>query len=327
MLEGKDLILATRKYAVEDKAKSWFHMLSSYSLLLLAFTLGILSQNLLIKTGLAVLSGLMVVRVFVIYHDYLHKAILTDSRLARFLFYIFGLFILAPFSIWRRSHDYHHKHNSKLYTSSIGSFPIVTLEKYRKAGKGERRTYLFIRHPLTICLGYIFAFVYGMCIRSISASFKKHWDSALALLFHFGLAWMIYWGFGLSTVLISFFLPLFIACGMGSYLFYAQHNFPSVRFTEKEDWSYTEAALKSSSMMDMNPLMRFFTANIGYHHIHHVNARIPFYRLPEVYRDMAEFQDPGRTSLSFKDVMACFRLKVWDPKLGRMIGHRELSLS
>ncbi len=76
--------------------------------------------------------------------------------------------------------------------------------------------------------------------------------------------------------------------------------------------------------MEMSPLLHWFTGNIGYHHIHHINPKIPFYNLPKVYEEMEEFQNPGKTSLSPKDIAACFRLKVWDPEAGKMIGKKEI---
>lgn len=271
----------------------------------------------------SVLAGFIVVRMFVIYHDYLHGAILQKSVLANIIFTIYGYFILAAPSIWKRSHDYHHNHNSKLYTSSIGSFPIVTKNEFRKAKPGERATYLFIRHPLTLALGYIFAFVYGMSIRSLLHNPKKHWDSAIALLFHFGISFLVFYFFGWKVYLLSVLIPSMIASATGAYLFYAQHNFPDAKFADKEQWDYVQAALKSSSFMKLNPVMNWFTANIGYHHIHHVNSRIPFYRLPEVYREMKEFKNPGITSLKPKDIWRCVQLKVWDSEANKMIGLKE----
>ncbi len=65
--------------------------------------------------------------------------------------------------------------------------------------------------------------------------------------------------------------------------------------------------------------MAWFTANIGYHHIHHLNARIPFYRLPEVMREMPELQQPGTTSFHPLEILRCLRLKVWDADAQRMV--------
>jgi acyl-lipid omega-6 desaturase (Delta-12 desaturase) len=110
-----------------------------------------------------------------------------------------------------------------------------------------------------------------------------------------------------------------VACGLGTYLFYAQHNFPAVRFADDATWSYEGAALTSTCFMQMSPVMRWFTANISYHHLHHLNAKIPFYRLPEAMAAIPMTQNPPTSSLALRDVRACFRLKLWDEKNGRMI--------
>lgn len=319
MLSGKQLILATKKYAVEDRRKSWWLMLSTLFILLALLTAIVLPLPLFVKIPCSVFAGLVIVRLFVIYHDYLHHAILHHSWLADFIFTIFGYYVLAPISIWKRSHDYHHTHNSKLFSASIGSYPIFTKEKFEKCSRAQKFYYLFIRHPLTITFGYIFAFLYGMCIKSIMNSFKKHVDSLIGLLAHLAYQVSVFWFLGWQTWILLCAIPHFISGAMGAYLFYAQHNFPSAKFTDNTRWNYVDAALYSSSYMEMNAFWNWVTANIGYHHIHHVNARIPFYRLPDVMREMKEFQNPGKTSLKPSDIAACFRLKVWDPETEKLI--------
>ncbi len=324
MLEGKDLILATQKFAKEKRLESWMHLLITLMTFVILYLGIFMNTPLWLKWVCSILAGLNIVRMFVIYHDYAHKTILQNSWLAQGIFTFFGLYILAPLSIWRRSHDYHHKHNSKLYTSSIGSFPIVTKEKYLEAKPQDRAIYLFIRHPLTISAGYIFAFAYGMCIKSFISSKEKHWDSVLSLVLHYSIGILIWIYGGLTLFFLGFLIPSVIASAIGAYLFYAQHNFPGTTFSEKEDWTYTAAALESSSYMKMNFIMRWFTANIGYHHIHHINAKIPFYRLPEVFAAFKEFQHPKTTSLNPGDILACFKLKVWDTEKQQMIGLETL---
>src|SRR6185503_5861708 len=98
----------------------------------------------------SVFAGLLFLRLFVIYHDQQHHAILPHSRLAEYFMRIFGILALSPSSIWRSSHNYHHKHNSKLRSAHIGSFPIMTKTEFLKSTKGRRWKYLFVRHPLTI---------------------------------------------------------------------------------------------------------------------------------------------------------------------------------
>ena len=321
---GKDIFLATRPFAKENRAKSWLLMSSTLLLLLATLAGTIFNFHPAGKIACSVLSGFLIVRMFVIYHDHQHRAILDRSPLANAIMTLFGLFVLAPTSIWKRSHDYHHKHNSKLFSASIGSYPIMTRKRYLTATPGERRMYLFTRHPLTILFGYFTMFIYGMCISSFISNSRKHMDSLLALLLHAVLYFAVIHFFGWTAALLCISIPFLIACCIGSYLFYAQHNFPGVTFKDNAEWSYQHAALESSSYMKLNPVMRWFTGNIGYHHIHHINARIPFYRLPETMEKIPAFQQAKMTSMRPRDIARCLRLKVWDPERGQMIGLKEI---
>ena len=115
-------------------------------------------------------------------------------------------------------------------------------------------------------------------------------------------------------------IPHFISGAMGAYLFYAQHNFPGSTFVGNEDWTYEGAALDSSSYMKLSPPLQWISANIGFHHIHHLNARIPFYRLPEAMNAITELQAAKTTSLKPKDIIACFKLKVYDFDKQKLVG-------
>ncbi|MBS1610636.1 MAG: fatty acid desaturase [Bacteroidetes bacterium] len=320
MLCGKQLILATKPFAKENIRQSWFYTLSTLTYILFTFAGIIFIPYLALKICLSVLAGLLLVRMFVIYHDHQHHSILIKSHFADFIMTAFGIYMLAPTSIWKRSHDHHHNHNSKLFSASIGSFPIATRQKFSGMSVRERTTYLAIRHPLTIAFGYISMFIFGMCIGSFFSAPKKHVDALVALIIHFVAAFCIIFFAGWQLWFLVYFLPFTIACGLGSYLFYAQHNFPGVVFATNKDWAYEKAALESSSYMVMNPVMKWFTGNIGYHHIHHLNSKIPFYRLPETMEHFTELQQCKTTSLKIKDIVACLRLKIWDAEKGRMTG-------
>lgn len=326
MITGKELILSTKPFAKENRALSWFHLTSSLLLLACSLAMTILVPYTLIKLVFSVLSGLLMVRMFIIYHDYQHHAILYKSIPAKIIMTLYGMYVLVPASIWKRSHDYHHNHNSKLFSASIGSYPIATKSKFLSMSRSERATYLFIRHPLTVFMGYFTMFIFGMCVSSFMSAPRKHYDSVIALILHVVISYFIIVNLGWQTWLFFLFIPIFIASAMGAYLFYAQHNFPGTSFSDKDDWKYEIAALESSSYMVMSPFMEFMTGNIGYHHIHHLNSRIPFYRLRETMLAIPELQNAKTTSLSPKDIAACFRLKVWDPERNEMIGFRELEL-
>lgn len=324
LLIGKDLILATKPYASENRAKSWLYAGSTFALLALSLFGTWFSNYFLLKLFCSVAAGLLSSRMFVIYHDYLHHAILNKSFLAKIIMTIFGIYTLAPTSIWKRSHDYHHKHNSKLYSASIGSYPIMTKKKFLAMTAGQRRGYLATRSPLTILLGYFSMFFIGMCYNSFKASPKKHIDSLIAMVVHVAATIVVFWFGGWQAWVLTIFIPFFIPGCLGAYLFYAQHNFPTASFAENKDWSYETAAMQSSSFLVMSPFMNWVTANIGYHHIHHLNSRVPFYRLPEVMEAIPQLQKAKTTTLGFKDVIACMKLKVWDPERDRLISLKEL---
>ena len=324
MNSAQTLHARTKAYARDHSWRSWWCILSTAVLLVVALagTLPVFPP--LLRLGASLLAGLLSLRLFVIYHDQQHRAILPRSRLAEWLMRLFGIWSLSPSSIWRSSHDHHHAHNSKLFGSHIGSYPIMTREQYQKSTRGVRFKYLFMRHPLTILFGYIFVFHFGMIINPFLNSPRRHYDCLLALLLHLALSVALVCLFGWLTWVLALEFPLFLAAALGSYLFYAQHNFPDVSFNDKGGWTYEKAALESSSYLETGPLMSWFTANIGYHHIHHLNHRIPFYRLPELYRDLPELRQAKTTSLRPSDIIRCLRLKVWDVQAQRMVGVRGL---
>lgn len=324
MLSGKELILATKVYAKEIRWKSWYYTLSTLFLLVGSIFATIYIPNIYLRLGTSVFTALMLSRFFIIFHDFQHHTILRDSRIANAIFTIFGIYMITPPSIWKRSHDHHHNNNAKLYSASIGSFPIMTKQKFLEASKSERKAYLAVRHPLNMFFAYFTTFTYGMCIQSLMSNPKKHWDSVVVLFLHYGIGITIFALYGGLTFFLAFFLPFFISHMLGAYLFYAQHNFPDAKYRSNVEWNYVDAALESSSYMPMNPFMQWVTANIGFHHIHHLNSKIPFYRLPESMKNIPELQSPGITTLKIKDIVTCLKLKVWDAESQRMIGFDEL---
>ena len=198
----------------------------------------------------------------------------------------------------------------------------MTCEEYALASRWEKIQYVFSRHPLTIGFGFLTVFMGGMCLRAVVISPRRHFDSALALIIHLSLAAVLFW-IGWDYLILCLILPLTIACGVGSYLFYAQHNFPGCILAPREQWSHVRAAMYSSSYIRMHPILRWFTGNIGYHHIHHLNAKIPFYRLPDVMASVKEVQKPSSTTLALTDIYACFRMNLWDSRQERFVTYRE----
>lgn len=338
MLTGKELILATKPFAKEIRWKSWYVTITSFFLLVASIycTMPYVAEYLskrwsmphavgvVFRVVSSVFTAMMLSRFFIIFHDYQHHTILRKAPLANVIFTLFGVYMITPPNIWKRSHDHHHNHNAKLFSASIGSFPIMTRQKFMEASKTERMVYLAIRHPINMFFAYFTTFMYGMCIQSFLSSFRRHWDSLVVLIVHVGVAVYLFVHFGWFTWFLTFFLPFFLSQMLGAYLFYAQHNFPGVVFRKNAEWNYTSAALESSSYMKLNPFMQWVTANIGFHHIHHLNSKIPFYRLPEAMAAIPELQQAKVTTLKPRDIISCLRLKVWDVDQNKMIGFDEM---
>jgi acyl-lipid omega-6 desaturase (Delta-12 desaturase) len=327
MRNMKDLLLASKPFIRESKTRSWLETAVTLTGLIVFFSAAFVDLPIVIRIACALVCSLFYVRMFIIYHDYQHHAILQGSGVATVLMKAFGVFILAPQGIWKRSHDHHHTHNSKLTIHGIGSYPTISKSRFLSLSKRDKRLYLLNRHPLTVIFGYITLFFYWLNIKSFMESPRKHVDSLVALILHVAAGTAIAYYFGTSTLLISWVLPFFLAFATGSYLFYCQHNFPGAKFAEHDEWDYGFAAITSTSFMVMNPVLQWFTGNIGYHHVHHLNSRIPFYRLPETMKNIPELQTVTTTSWNPVEVYRCLNLKLWDAEKGEMITLREYRIS
>lgn len=309
------------QYAQEDVRKSWYYTISTGMLLSLAFVLSVSNYlPLIFRLISSICTGLLLSRMFVIYHDYNHQAIFLNSRLAHVLMTLFGLIALAPISIWKHVHDHHHDHNSKFAAIVLGSFPTITKREYLLLNHQMKIKYLLIRHPITILLSYLTVFLISFCLYPFFESPKKHKDCLLAFLLHTIVAISLI-GYGGPTVFIlGWMIPFLIKGMLGGYIFYAQHNFPGVKLKSASEWDYVFAALNSSSFIKMNRFWTWVTANVGFHHVHHINSRIPFYRLPEAMAGIPDLQTPTETTLSLRDIRNCLRLKVWDEDKQELVG-------
>jgi omega-6 fatty acid desaturase (delta-12 desaturase) len=318
---GRDLIEASKAFAPESRLRSWWVLLSTTAVLIGAYALCWQPLFWPVRAALAVFAGLVTVREFILYHDYIHGALLRGSRLARVILYPFGVFVMTPPRVWRETHNYHHSHTAQIVGSNIGSYATMTTRQWAEATPAMRRYYKLVRHPLTVLFAYFTAFMLDMCLMSFLRSPRKRWDSLLALVANWAATGFIVWKFGFAVFFFGYFLPLFVAQATGAYLFYAQHNFDGLHIQPREDWAYDRAALESSSYMPTGPVMQWLTGNIGYHHVHHLNPTIPFYRLPEAMAAIPELQVAGVTRLTPADIVANFRMKLWDPDQGKMVGY------
>ncbi|MBX7114205.1 MAG: fatty acid desaturase [Myxococcaceae bacterium] len=322
--EDKALLVASKAFTVESVSQSWAYLLSTIAILAGLTAAAVLLPWWPARLLTAVVAGLTIVRLFCLYHDFQHGALLRGSKLARGIFWLYGELALTPPTVWRETHNYHHAHTAKLIGSHIGSYPMVTPRMYAALSPVKKWLYRAARHPLNVASALVTVFAVGMCARAFLRAPKAHWDGAVSLLMVTGLGAASIFTGHTEAWLFGYVVPMAVATAAGAYLFYAQHNYPGVKVAPRETWRFVTAATESSSYMKMSPLMNWFTANIGYHHVHHLNAAIPFYRLPEAMAALPALQNPGVTGLSPRDIVACFQLKLWDPEKNAMVGYEAV---
>ena len=322
---GKDLINATVPFAEESVRLSWWYVSSTFALLAGALAGAGLAPWWPLRLLFSLLAAMLMVRAFITYHDYMHRAILARSRIAGILFRVYSALALTPPRSWKKSHNYHHGHVGQASASSIGAFPIMTTQMWRDATLTTRAGYRIVRHPLTVLAGYVTIFLFSITLLPLLTNPARHWDSLLALAGHVALIAVLWIFGGFDTAFFVVLLPMTIASALGSYLFFAQHSFKRMHILTPEAWTYYRAAMESSSYMKLSRVMQWFTGNIGFHHIHHLNVRIPFYRLPEVMDAIPELQSAVTTTLSPRDIRDCFRCSLWDEERQKVVSYREAS--
>lgn len=321
---GAELVRASQVYAKEDRPRTWRLLLSTLVVVAGFLSVALFAPWVPVQLAGGFFAGLTFVRLFIFFHDHQHGALLVDSPVGKAIMWMTGMVTLNPPSVWKETHDYHHKNNAKMVGAAIGSYPVITVAMWHEITPSQRFWYRFARHPLTILSGYVTIFMLGMCLSAFRRDPKRHWQGPVAIAMHFALFALVGSTLGWLTAVIAVMFPVFVSTTAGGYLFFAQHNFPDIVLKDRKSWDFAHAAIKSSSMFDMSAPMHWFTGNIGFHHVHHLNHRIPFYRLPEAMGAMPELQTPGRTSWKPSDMLACMRLAMWDAQKQRMIAWSEV---
>ncbi|MDD0810207.1 fatty acid desaturase [Curvibacter sp. RS43] len=273
---------------------------------------------------MTLLAGLATTRLFVLFHDHVHGAFFRKARWAKRLFWCLGVLMLTPVSVWRQSHTYHHRRTGLHRSAQIGSFPVWTVPRWRRSTLLQKLTYRWIRHPLNAFMGLFTVFGIGMVMAPLLRHPRAHWDAAVAVVFHAAVLALALSVDALGPWCRGLLLPLAIAAFIGSVLFFVQHNFPTVLYQKQRLGRGTPAPVTCSSQLDWPTWAHVCLGNIGYHAIHHHHEAIPFYRLPEVWRDFPEFQQTPRLVPTPRALMGCYKLALWDEDLQRMLTWKEL---
>jgi omega-6 fatty acid desaturase (delta-12 desaturase) len=325
-----------------DSPKAWTPILNRYreqsrirSIAELAMTAGLLALFWFVmlaslKVGywltllLAVPTAGFLVRIFMLQHDCGHGASFRRRATNDWIGRVLGVFTLTPYDVWRRDPAIHHASAGNLERRGIGDVKTLTVREYIERSRFAKLTYRLYRHP-AILFGIGPAYLFILENRLPLGQMRNGWtpwvstmttNAAIAALV-VAMMWLV----GVGPFLMVHLPVVLLAASIGVWLFYIQHQFEETYWDHEPDWSVQEAALHGSSHYDLPKILRWFTGNIGVHHVHHLCSRIPFYRLYNVIEDYPELAGTGRMTLL--ESLGCTRLTLWCEDRRRLVSFRE----
>jgi len=272
---------------------------------------------------LALPAAGLLLRLFIIQHDCGHGAFFKSRRANDWLGRCLGVLTLTPYAVWRHAHARHHATSGNLELRGIGDIDTLTVSEYLSKNVFQRLRYRIYRHPAVmfgIGPAYLFLLRHRLPIGQMRGGWKP-WGSTIvtnaAIIGSVaGLSMLIgFWPF------VAVHLPITVlAASFGVWLFYIQHQFEETVWENGDTWTVHASSLYGSSNYDLPRILHWFTGNIGFHHVHHLVSRIPFYRLADVMRDRPDLGSVGRvtTRQSFRGVC----LALWDERKRRLVSFR-----
>jgi acyl-lipid omega-6 desaturase (Delta-12 desaturase) len=271
---------------------------------------------------LAVPTAGFLTRTFLVMHDCAHGSFLGSRQANQWLGLLTGLITLQTFHCWRHDHIRHHAAGGDLAADGTGDVEILTVEEFQALPPRGRLVYRLRRDPLVVFgIGAVYANVIKprIVLRSDPPSLRRAkiaTDLALAAMLAV-LGWIVGWR---ELLLVA--LPVFwLASGFGVWLIWVQHRFEDALWQSSPDWDWETAALAGSSHFKLPRVLQFFSLNIGLHHVHHLNPRIPNYNLSRA-NDENEFLRTVPT-VSLLDGIKAVRLSLYDVKRGRLVTFAE----
>lgn len=272
-----------------------------------------------VTLALAVVAALFLVRLFILFHDCVHGSLFPKQRLNTFWGHTLGLLVFTPFDDWRFSHLRHHASYADLDARGFGDIWTLTKLEYEQASATKRLGYRLYRNPLVLFgLGALFSFLLRYRLPTRKAKRKERVSVVFTNLLIIAVVLLAAGTIGWQTYLLVQLPVVWLAGAIGVWLFYVQHQFEGVYWAHRGEWNALRAAMEGSSFYRLPAVLRWFSADIGYHHVHHLNARIPNYRLKPCCEAIPALAD--KPALSLRKSLSGVRLKLWDEERKELVG-------
>jgi acyl-lipid omega-6 desaturase (Delta-12 desaturase) len=273
---------------------------------------------------LAIPTAGLLVRTFIIMHDCGHGSFFKSRRANEVVGWLTGVLTLTPFAQWRYDHALHHASSGDLDRRGHGDIDTITVKEYLAKSAKQRRKYRFVRHPLVMLgLGPLYLMLnQRRLLKNVHLNQLQKFSvySTNAGIAAIVIGFSLWIGFG--NFMLVYFPAIYLAAAAGIMLFYVQHQFEDTYWNEHGEWDYATAAIHGSSYFKMNPVLQWFTGNIGLHHVHHLGPRIPNYNLKRCHEENELFHSV--TVLTVPTALRTLRLKLWDEETRQLIPIREL---
>lgn len=271
---------------------------------------------------LAIPTAGFLVRIFIFFHDCGHNSFLPSTAWNRRIGFWLGVLVFTPGEDWWRSHAIHHATSGNLDKRGVGDVSTLTVEEYRQLSWWGKLGYRLFRNPLIMFgLGPIWMFVLQHRLPTKGAGRKETLSVVWANLAILGMATLISFGIGFKNYMLIQLPVIWIAGMAGIWLFYVQHQFESVYWARDGAWNYISSAFLGASYYRLPKVLQWFSGNIGFHHIHHLNPRVPNYHLESAYRSSELFH--RSPTLDISQSLACVRLALYDERAGTMVGFQQ----
>ncbi len=297
----------------------------------------------LLVAPILVLLILFSSRCFSLMHDCGHQSLFRDNILNHIVGFILGVINAIPQHPWSRGHAYHHRHNGNwdLYR---GPSALITSAEYASYSPWRKRFYQFLRHPLMLFPGGFFYLIIkpraalilgsldfaidslrhisnnGFCKWQllISNHRSRHWYTASEFWHILGnnicvvATWVLMGSWlGLGLFWVSYSIVMTTSAAIMICFFFVQHNFEGSYAHTTNDWDSFKGDIEGSSFLKMNRIFNWFSADIGYHNVHHLCEGIPNYNLRACHEANAELLKNIKV-LNLVDIPSCFNLILWD---------------
>ena len=273
--------------------------------------------------ALALPAGGLIVRLFIVQHDCGHGSFFRSRALNDLLGRFCSVFTFTPYAFWRRQHANHHASFNNLDRRDTGIdlySTCATLKEYQALPRGRRLLYRAVRHPAVTQIllpPLVFLLLYRVPFDAPKTWLRERrsvlmTDVALAAVLA-ALGWL----FGFGTVALVQIPIVAVAAIVGVWLFSVQHRFEDALWERQESWNHVQASLEGSSYLKLPRVLQWFTGNIGFHHVHHLSARVPNYRLQECHEARRELHTV--TMLTFWQALCAPYFALWDEDRRRMV--------